>query len=107
MTRLTRQKYKNPCKYIGVHKSKSTGKFKYIISHKGKTIESDYIYKTEENASREYQKVKDKIKKEENDAREDAREDNNTEDELDNDELDNDDSDKDESEDDKRTKSTK
>jgi hypothetical protein len=104
MARLTRQKYKSPCKYIGVHKSKSTGKFKYIITHKGKTIESDYIYKTEENASREYQKVKDKIKKEENDARED----NNTEDELDNDELDNDeldndDSDKDESEDDKRT----
>ena len=73
MTRLTRKKYKSPCKYIGVHKCKITGKFKYIITHKGKTIESNYIYKTEEDASCEYQKVKDQIKKEEDDDREDSK----------------------------------
>ena len=73
MVRLTRKKYKSPCKYIGVHKSKSTGKFKYIITHKGKTIESNYIYKTEEDASCEYQKVKDQIKKEEDDDRDDSK----------------------------------
>ena len=63
MGRLTRKKNSNPCKYTGVHKCKKTGKFKYIITHKGKIIESDYIYETEEDASCEYQKIKNKIKR--------------------------------------------
>ena len=63
MGRLTRKKNSNPCKYTGVHKCKKTGKFKYIITHKGKIIESEYIYETEEDASCEYQKIKNKIKR--------------------------------------------
>ena len=103
MARLTRQKHKNPCKYIGVHKSKSTGKFKYIITHKGKIIESDYIYKTEEDASREYQKVKDQIKKEEDDDKEDSK-DGSDDGSEDSDKSENaDESDNDDLEDNKRT----
>jgi hypothetical protein len=63
MGRLTRKKNSNPCKYTGVHKCKKTGKFKYIITHKGKIIESEYIYETEKDASCEYQKIKNKIKR--------------------------------------------
>jgi hypothetical protein len=62
MGRLTRKKNSNPCKYTGVHKCKKTGKFKYRITHKGKIIESEYIYETEEDASCEYLKIKDNIK---------------------------------------------